>query len=95
VKHVTSGRRAKPPRRPLARLLDRLTPSRMSIVYGPEKYAPEGSPYARVCNRCLHRDRRGAAKYFAYLADARASAKRHRRTRGHFGMRVVYTPEEP
>lgn len=94
MENATSGRRPDPPRRPLARLLDRLTPAELSIIYGPEKWSPPDLPYARLCGRCLRRGHRGAAEYFAGLADARASAKEHRRTRGHFGMRVVYTPEE-
>lgn len=97
MKKLTPRRRINTPRRPLARLLDRLTPARLRVYYGPDgaaRWGPEGCRYSWGCNRCLRRGRQvDSAGFTRTLIDARAEAEMHAGEPRHFGMRVVYDPE--
>jgi hypothetical protein len=66
--------------RTLSTVLDRLTPRRLRVCYGPAARAP-GS-HSWTCGRCV---RRG---YTRSLAAARAQAEQH--ASGHRFMRAVY-----
>ena len=93
MRKLTGQRRPNPP----GKILDRLTPMRMRVSYGPNRsieehldigtYTSHLNAYAWQCNRrrCVSAEVGG---YANTLAAAQRDADQH--ARQHFGMRAVY-----